>query len=53
MKSLNIKMFNKLMGIIWEHKRERGGGGEEREGWMNFAQFETLPFGQKHYIHKT
>jgi hypothetical protein len=52
MKSPNIKMFHKRMGIIWDHKRKKRGV-RNREGWMNFAQFETLPFGQKHYIHKT
>jgi hypothetical protein len=32
MKSPNIKMFHKLMGIIWEHKREKRRGEKEKDG---------------------
>jgi hypothetical protein len=30
MKSPNIKMIHKIMGIIWEHKRKKREGGRKR-----------------------
>jgi hypothetical protein len=32
MKSPNIKMFHKLMGIIWDHKRKKRGVEIEKDG---------------------
>jgi hypothetical protein len=32
MKSPNIKMFNKLLGIIWEHNRKKKGREKEKDG---------------------